>query len=153
MYASVLDRSIVSIGPSRVGLVPHSDLKDLIESSRQLAQIFWRETINESSILREWICNVAARGALASIAHLLCELAFRLDAVGLAADDRFHLPLTQQDVANASGLSVVHVNRTLKELQRRQLLVWEGRSVSILNHEGLKNVAEFQTTYLRTDKP
>ncbi|MET4218688.1 CRP-like cAMP-binding protein [Bradyrhizobium sp. LB14.3] len=150
VYAPVLDRGIISIGPARVGLISHSELKRVISASPNLAGIFWRETIIETTILREWICNIAARDALASISHLICELASRLDAVGLVKDDSFHLPLTQQDLANASGFSVVHVNRTLQELRRRRLLSWESRTVTLMDFAELKRIAEFEPAYLQS---
>jgi CRP-like cAMP-binding protein len=153
LYAPVSDRFIISLGSSQVGLIAHSDLKGLIAASPALASIFWRETIVETTILREWICNAAARDALACIAHLVCELASRLDAIGLVSDDSFQLPLTQQDLANASGLSVVHVNRTLQELRRRRLLSWENRTVTLLNFDKLKHIAEFDPGYLAARRP
>ncbi|QQO24590.1 winged helix-turn-helix domain-containing protein [Bradyrhizobium diazoefficiens] len=118
-----------------------------------LASVFWRETIIETTILREWICNAAARDALASIAHLICEVAARLEAVGLVSDGSFHLPLTQQDLANASGFSVVHVNRTLQELRKRHLVRWENRTVTVLDFEELKRIAEFDPDYLFARRP
>lgn len=149
VYTPVMDRNIVSIGKSTVGLISHSDLKELIDASPHLAKVFWCETINETTILREWICNIAVREALASIAHLICEIAVRLDAVGLVEDGRFHVPFTQQDLANASGFSVVHVNRTLKELRRRGLLAWESRTLKLIDFAGLKRIAEFEPGYLQ----
>jgi CRP-like cAMP-binding protein len=123
-------------------------MKELLAASPKLASVFWRETIIEATILREWLCNVAARDALASIAHFICEIASRLQAVGLVADGSFHLPLTQQDLANASGISVVHVNRTLQELRKRRLIRWENRTVTLLNPEELKRIAQFEPDYL-----
>ncbi|MCK1477007.1 Crp/Fnr family transcriptional regulator [Bradyrhizobium sp. 197] len=148
LYAPVLDHGIISMGTSRVGLISHSDLKTLIAASPNLAGVFWRETVIETTILREWICNVAARDAVASIAHLICEIASRLDAVGMIAEDSFHLPLTQQDLANASGFSIVHVNRTLQELRKRRLIRWENKTVTLLNFDELKRIAEFEPDYL-----
>lgn len=149
LYAPVSDHFIVSMGTSRVGLISHSDLKHLISASPNLARVFWRETMIEAKILREWICNAAARDALTAIAHLICEISFRLDSVGLVADQSFHVPLTQQDLANASGFSVVHANRTLQELRKRRLIAWENRTVILLDFEELKRVTEFETGYLQ----
>ncbi len=118
LYVTDSDHGIINIGTSRVGLISHSEMKDVLAASPKLAAIFWRESIIEATILREWLCNVAARDALASIAHLICEIAIRMDAVGLVTDHSFQLPLTQQDLANATGISVVHVNRTLQELPK-----------------------------------
>ena len=148
LYAPTYDRFIVSIGNSRVGLIPHSDLRSMIEVSPSLAGVFWRETFTETTVLRQWICNVGSRGALASVAHLICEIASRLEAVGLVKDGAFHLPLVQQDIANACGLSVVHVNRIVQELRKRRLIAWEGRTVKLLDFDELKRAAEFDPEYL-----
>jgi CRP-like cAMP-binding protein len=148
LYLPVSDHAIISIGTSRVGLISHSEMKDLLAASPKLASVFWRETMTEAIILREWLCNVAARDALASLAHLVCEIASRLEAVGLVTDGSFHLPLTQQDLANASGISVVHVNRTLQEMRKRRLVRWEGRTVTLLDFDELKRIAQFEPEYL-----
>lgn len=149
LHVPVSDHGIVSIGTSRVGLISHSDMKNLLAASSNLASVFWRETIIEATILREWLCNVATRDALASIAHLICEIASRLEAVGLVTDNSFHFPLTQQDLANASGISVVHVNRTVQELRKGRLLRWENRTVTLLDVEEMKRIAQFEPDYLR----
>jgi CRP-like cAMP-binding protein len=149
LYLPASDRSITSIGISRVGLISHSDLRSLLAASPKLASIFWRETIIETIILREWICNVAARDALASVAHLICEIAFRLEVVGMITENSFHFPLTQQDIANASGLSSVHVNRTLKEMRKRGLISLEQRTLTLSNFEELKRIAQFEPDYLQ----
>ena len=151
LYVPVFDHSITSIGPSVVGLISHADLKDLLVHSHSLASVFWRETILETIVLREWICNVAARDALASFAHLICEIASRLEAVGLVTGGSFSLPLTQQDVANALGLSVVHVNRTLQQLRKRHLISWAQRTITLLDLGELKRIAQFEPDYLRRE--
>jgi CRP-like cAMP-binding protein len=144
----VLDHNIVSIGPTRVGQVSHTQLQAILDASPKLAHAFWRETLKEAAIFREWVCNVAARDALGSIAHLICETATRLDVVGLVENDSFELPFTQQDIANATGMSVVHVNRTLQALRSRRLITWESRTLKLLDFEELKRIADFNPDYL-----
>ncbi|MBV8925957.1 MAG: Crp/Fnr family transcriptional regulator [Bradyrhizobium sp.] len=148
LHLPVLDHDIVSVGPSRVGVIPHAHLKAILTASPTLTHVFWRETLVEAAIFREWVCNVGARSALASVAHLICELAARLDAVGLLQDHSFQLPLVQQDIANARGISAVHVNRTLQELRKRKLISWEGRSVTLLDRKELGKLAGFSGEYL-----
>ncbi|OSJ35676.1 hypothetical protein BSZ19_07490 [Bradyrhizobium japonicum] len=144
----VLDHNIVSIGPSRVGQVSHTQLQTILDASPKLAHAFWRETLKEAAIFREWVCNVAARDALGSIAHLICETATRLDAVGLVENDSFQLPFTQQDIANATGISAVHVNRTLQLLRSRGLIKWEARTLELIDFQELKRIADFSPNYL-----
>jgi CRP-like cAMP-binding protein len=143
-----LDHNIISIGRSRIGQISISELQGLLDARPSLAHVFWRETLIEAAIFREWVCNVAARDASGNIAHLICELAARLEAVGMVQDDSFQIPLTQQDIANASGISVVHVNRTLRDLRNRNLMSWENRTIRLLDFDGLKKVADFHPDYL-----
>jgi hypothetical protein len=91
-----------------------------------LRHIFWRETLIDAANYREWIANLGARDALSRVAHVICELAARLEIVGLVDRDTFHIPFTQRNMADACGVSVVHVNRTLQELRHRGLITWEG---------------------------
>jgi CRP-like cAMP-binding protein len=148
LHLPVLDHDLVSIGPSRVGLISHEHLKNILGASRTLTHVFWRETLVDAAMFREWVSRVTARDALGIIAHLICELAVRLQAVGLVQTGSFHVPFTQQDFASASGLSSVHVNRTMQELRRRGLLKWENKEISLLDFEGLERVAEFNPDYL-----
>jgi CRP-like cAMP-binding protein len=147
IHLRTLDHNIVSIGTSRVGQIAHSHLQRVLDSSPSLTRVFWRETLIEAAIFREWVCNAAARDALTSVAHLICELAARLDSVGLVRDNTFNLPLNQH-IANAIGISVVHVNRTLQELRSRRLISWEGRVVQLLDREELARVGDFSPGYL-----
>jgi len=148
LHLPTLDHDIKSIGPSRVGLISHTEIGRILDASPSLTRLFWRETLIEATIFREWVCSIAVRDALANVAHLICEIATRLDAVGLVKDNSFHLPFTQQDVANATGISAVHVNRTLQELRSRRLIVWEGRTVTMLDPEELARIADFKPDYL-----
>jgi len=143
-----LDHNVMSIGPSRVGQIAHAQLQGILDASPSLAHVFWRETLIEAAIYREWVCNAGARDALAKVAHLICEIAVRLEAVGLVKDNSFQLPFTQQDVANATGISTVHANRTLQDLRSCGLISWEGRRVEVLDFEELKRVGDFRPDYL-----
>jgi CRP-like cAMP-binding protein len=82
------------------------------------------------------------------VAHLICELATRLETVGLAAEGCFQIPMTQRHVADASGLSIVHVNRTIQELRQRRLIAWEGSEIELLQPDELRMLADFTPDYL-----
>ncbi len=148
LHLPVMDHELCSVGCSTVASVPHAYLIELMSGSPGLTQAFWRETLIHAAIYREWIENLGARQALGRIAHLLCELAIRLELVGLLDGGSFQLPLTQQDVADASGLSVVHVNRTLQELRREGVIKWQHRTVQLLDRAKLEDAAEFSGEYL-----
>ena len=95
---------------------------------------------------------IGCRSALERVAHLFCELLLRLRAVGLATDDSYELPVTQLDLGDTTGLSNVHVNRTLQELRRQGLIELKGRRLRILNLPRLKAIAEFKSNYLHLDR-
>jgi hypothetical protein len=103
----------------------------------------------DSAALRNWIVNLGSRDALTRVAHLLCEILVRLRAVGHARDYSFASPFTQSDLACACGISAVHANRIIQELRRNELLTWQGRTISILDWDGLVQLAGFDPDYLR----
>jgi CRP-like cAMP-binding protein len=148
LHLPVMDHALCSVGSSTVASVSHAYLRDVMSDSPGLTQAFWRETLIHAAIYREWIENLGARQALGRIAHLLCELAIRLELVGLLDNGSFHLPFTQRDVADACGLSVVHVNRTLQELRREGLIEWQNHTVQLLDRAKLEDEAEFSREYL-----
>lgn len=143
----VMDHDLTSAGPTTVAYMSHVDIRTMMDYSRGLRNAFWRETLVDAAIYREWVANLA-RNALARIAHLTCELAVRLENVGLAEDGVFRVPFTQTNLADACGLSNVHVNRTLQELRHRGLIKWQGQTVTLLKREELEKVADFQGDYL-----
>jgi CRP-like cAMP-binding protein len=148
LHLGSIDHNVLSIGASRVGLVAHGQLRDIMAGSQSLTHLFWRETLLDAARLREWVCNVAARDSLPRLAHLICEMEARLAIVGLAETGSFNLPFTQQDVANATGISAVHVNRTVQELRKRGLISWSARTVKVLDRKALRELAEFTPDYL-----
>lgn len=105
-------------------------------------------TLVDEATLREWLLNVGGRSAIERLAHLLCEVHVRLDAVGLTKDAAYDLPLTQTDLADTTGMSQVHVNRSLMELRRGGLIAFRQRSMQILNLPELRRLAEFKANYL-----
>lgn len=148
LHLAVMDHDLRSAGSSRVAFVSHTVLRSLLEGSPTLTHILWRETLVDAAINREWVANLGSRNALSRVAHLICELACRLEIVGQIENDEFQVPFVQQQLADVSGLSTVHLNRTLQELRRRGLIIWRGKTLSLLNRKELENIAEFQPDYL-----
>jgi CRP-like cAMP-binding protein len=148
LHLGSLDHNVLSIGVSRVGLISHEQLRNIMAGSQSLTYLFWRETLLSAAIFREWVCNVAARDSLSRVAHLICEMEARLAIVGLAESGHFSLPFTQQDIANATGISTVHVNRTLQTLRKRSLIAWSDRTVTVLDRKTLWELGEFMPDYL-----
>lgn len=82
----------------------------------------WLDTLVDGSIFREWVTNVGRRDARTRIAHLLCEFSLRLKLAGLGEQGAYELPMSQEQVADATGLTPVHVNRTIKGLENDGLI-------------------------------
>jgi CRP-like cAMP-binding protein len=153
LHLPEMDHDLCSVGRSTIAMVSHSYLKPLIANSAELANALWRETLIQGAIYRDWVENLGSRQALPRLAHLFCELATRLRIVGLVKDDTFDLPFTQEDMADATGLSIVHVNRTLQELRRRGVIELQNRSVTVLQPNALEELGEFDPAYLHGLEP
>ena len=147
-----LDHHVGSMTPARFAIVPHDRLMRITETHPHLTRLLWFSTLLDSAIHRERILSVGRRDAAARIAHLLCELFVRLKLIGLARDDRYELPITQSDLADASGLTSVHVNRMLKQLRDAGLVTFRGGEVVIGDWDGLQRVAEFDDAFLYLER-
>ena len=149
LLVSPMDADLVGLGPTIVGTVAHSQLRQLLDDSHHLTRAFWRETLIDAAIFRQWITNNGRRGATAGTAHLLCELMVRARSTGaLRADGSWAMPFTQQQLGDALGLSLVHINRTLKALREANVAVIERGILRVLNWDELKRIAGFDPTYL-----
>ena len=143
-----IDHSIGTLTPVIYTEIERERFEELVESDRGLAEAIWCETLSNSSIQREWALNIGRRIALERVAHLLCEIVERLRPVGLLEGKSCAFPITQMDLADATGLSVVHLNRTLQELRARGLIVLRERMLTISDLDVLKNVGLFDASYL-----
>lgn len=147
-----LDHDVVSITPCLFALVPHERLKAMTETLPHLTRVYWFATNLDAAIHREWALSLGRRSAISRMAHLFCELLVRLEIVGLTEGNSYEFPLTQAELGESLGLTSVHVNRTLKELRRLNLIEVENRRVKILNVDALKGLAEFDPAYLYLEK-
>jgi CRP-like cAMP-binding protein len=148
LYLKVLDNSVSTVSNCRVGFVQHDAMRALFHAHPGLVEAFWRSTLIDGSLMREWMLNIGRRDAYARMAHLFCELVTRLEAVGLVLDGTCELPMTQPELADALGITPVHVNRTLRDLKAAELVTLNGRRLSVLDWNGLKTAAEFNPRYL-----
>jgi len=153
LHLNPIDHNITTLGPAVVGYIPHDALNQMLNASASLTHIFWRETLVDASIFREWVVSLGQRGALARIAHMLCELLARLRTVGLAARNSFLFPASQIDVADATGITPVHANRMIQQLRAKGLVTWDGASISIADPAALAALAEFEDDYLHHRRP
>lgn len=147
-----LEHHLGSLTPVRLATVPHEKLRAITERHPHLARMLWFSTLLDAAIHRERILSVGRRSAISRIAHLICELYLRLEVIGLAEDGRYRLPLTQTDLADASGLTAVHVNRMLKQLRDQNLLTFRHGDVVIHEWDRLQRLAEFDDGYLYLER-
>jgi CRP-like cAMP-binding protein len=148
LFLDVMDHNLGATADCEVMAIPHEGMRDLISSHPALAQLLWRDSLIDAAIFREWTLNVGARSAYKRIAHLLCELLTRLQAVGLAQGNSCDLALTQEDIGDATGLTNVHVSRTLGDLRKEGIVDMSRGTLAVQDWERLKQAGEFDPMYL-----
>jgi len=142
------DHNVQAITDAEVAVIPTAAIADLTSRHPAVGRAMWLDTLIDASVLGEWVVNVGRRNARSRIAHLLCELSLRLQASGLTDGPSCELQLNQQDIADATGLTDVHTNRTLHSLRRDGLIDLSFRSLKVLDWQGLKDEGEFSQRYL-----
>lgn len=147
-----MDHSIGTLTDVATAEIGRDSFDALIDGHPRITQALWWESLVTIAIQREWTVNLGQRDALERVAHLLCELYFRLKSAGLAGNGSCAFPVTQSDLADASGLSVVHVNRTLQELRQAGLIRLADRKLTILDLDRLKRTAFFDSNYLHLER-
>ena len=139
---------IIAMSRASVLKVPHVQLRRLIADYPAIALAFWRDSIADASILAKWVGNLGRRGAQARVAHLLCEMGLRMEMAGLGSREHFWLDVTQGNLADALGLTSVHINRTLQSLRATGLVRTQGRTIYVDDWARLAKLAEFDPAYL-----
>ena len=151
LHLKVLDSSISTMSPCRVGFITHEALRDLCIRHPRIAVALWRGTLIDAAVFREWVVNVGRREGTSRVAHVLCELLVRLRAVGLVEDHACDLPITQTEFADAVGFTTVHVNRILQQLRNDGLIELKGERLFVPDWERLKQTGEFDPAYLHLE--
>lgn len=149
---SQMDHGIIALTRARVAHVPHQVMEDLPINRPELGRALWRSTLIDEAVLRAWIVNIGRRSASARIAHLFCELHARLSIVGLVTDGRFDLPLTQEVIADAVGLTAVHVNRTLQKLREQGAITLSKGKLTIEGVAKLRRYSGWDGSYLHPER-
>lgn len=143
-----MDHSIATLSDCEVVDIPRATVTAMT-NRLPLARALWWATLVDEAVLREWLVNVGTRDAEKAIAHLFCEMLFRLRAVGLVAQGHsFDLPITQEELGNTIGLSTVHVNRTLGNLRNAGLITFEHKRLTVLDVDRLIELSGFNANYL-----
>jgi CRP-like cAMP-binding protein len=148
IFLSRADHSVQTLTEVEVAAIPQPAIRELALARPAIAQALWIDTLVEASIFREWVVNVGRRDSRARVAHILCEFSLRLAAAGLASDHRYELPMTQEQLADAVGLTSVHVNRVLKQLAGAGLISRDKRMIRIEDWQRMRAAADFNERYL-----
>lgn len=152
LHVPTMDHSLGTLTKATVAFIPHDSLRELTVRHPGIAAIFWRDTLIDAGIFREWLVSMGRRSAFEHVAHLFCELYLKLQAVGLAGNYRCPLPVTQADLADALGLTTVHVNRVIQEMRGKTLLTLRNRTLAIEAWDELLRISEFDPTYLHLER-
>ena len=151
LVSPALDFGVSTLSACKLAVLPHRELRQVVEQYPTIALALWRESVAESAVEREWMLNLGRRPALDRMAHMLSEMAWRTENAGLSRDGSYHFPLTQMEIADALGLSTVHVNRTLQELRNRGIIRFNQGVLTIVRPDALKAMAGFDPRYLAAE--
>lgn len=148
LHAHTMDYGLSTVKHATVAFIARESLRELTARFPSVATLLWRDTLLDAAVVRAWMTGMGRRTAFERIGHLFCELYLKLRAVGLAGDYRCPLPVTQMDLADALGLTPVHINRVLREMRSRALITLRHQTLVIEAWEDLLQASEFDPTYL-----
>lgn len=144
--------SIIALTHCQIAAVSSEQVGNAIADHPHLMQALWSASLLDEAILEEWIVNLGRREAYGRLAHLLCELHYRASSNADASDQPINFPLTQQHLADALGLTSVHVNRVLRRLRSEGVLALSGQVLRVNNRPALEKAGGFDPAYLRSRK-
>jgi len=146
-----MDHDLIAVAPSTLGFISHASLRALTRANPNIAEVLWRDTLIDSAIFREWIVNVGQRPAVNRLAHTVVELRRRLAVTGREAGDTFEMPLTQEQISEALGITPVHANRIIRQLRDDGIVDISRGRVTVLDEAKLAELAQFDDRYLHQD--
>jgi CRP-like cAMP-binding protein len=145
----VADDDVQMLTRGRIAMISRQHIERVAAERPAVGRAMWIDTLVDAAIFRQWIMNVGRRDAKTRLAHLFCEFSLRLKLAGFGQHACYELPMTQNQLADATGLTPVHVNRTIKILERDGLITRSSaRSIQIGDWRKLAEVGEFDSTYL-----
>ncbi len=148
LFLHVMDHDLVALTPCTLGFIAHEALQRLHHRRPKVAEIFWRDTLIDAAMFREWIVNVGQRSAPARLAHVMAELRERLRVIGRIDGNTFDMPLTQEQLGDALGITAVHVNRVVKQLREDGIVELQRGRAIVLNEAKFWELADFDNRYL-----
>lgn len=143
-----LEHDIFAASRCEIAMVPHSELKPVTEEFPRLARLLWFQTLIDAAIHREWMLVLGKKRGRSRVAHLFCEVHARLELVGMSEDNGYSLPFSQEELADITGMTPVHLNRCLKDLRDARLVTYRNGRVDFHDLPGLIYEAQFDVGYL-----
>lgn len=145
----IADHAVQMLTAGKIAMIPREEIIRVAFERPAVGRAMWIDTLVDGSMFREWVTNIGRRDARTRIAHLLCEFSLRLKLAGLGEPTNYELPMTQEQLADSTGLTPVHVNRTLKMLEADGLIQrTSARAITIGDWRKLADVGDFQSGYL-----
>jgi CRP-like cAMP-binding protein len=144
---------LAALAPTTILHIPHAELRGIAASHPGIAEAFWRDSVADGSIFAEWVVNVGRRDALTRVAHVFCEMAIRSEKSGHGDRQSYPLPMTQEHLGDATGLTSVHVNRTLRDLREKSVVDFRAGTVTIQDWDLLVSTGDFDPAFLLLDGP
>lgn len=148
LHLHVMDHDLSTLTPCTLGFINHDALRLLHRRQPNLADMFWRDTLIDAAMFREWIVNVGQRPAPARLAHVIVELRERLKVIGRVDGANFEMPLTQEQIGEALGITPVHANRVIKQLRQDGVVELHRGRGTVLDEGKLLELAGFDDRYL-----
>jgi CRP-like cAMP-binding protein len=148
LHLHVLDHDLITLTDCTLGFISHASLRRLNRERPNVGEVLWRDTLIDASMFREWIVNVGQRPAASRLAHIVAELMSRLKIIGRVKGADFEMPLTQEQLGQAMGITPVHVNRIIKQFRDDGVMDIHRGRVSIISEAKLLELADFDSRYL-----
>lgn len=148
LHLGHMDHSLGSLTAGRAAYMPHAAVRELTDRFPNITVAFWRDSLIDAAVAREWLCGIGRRSAHQRLAHIICEVFVRSRALHLIEEKTFEFSMTQAELGDSLGLSTVHVNRVLQDLRRDELVTWRGKSILVLDWERLRVAGDFDPGYL-----
>jgi CRP-like cAMP-binding protein len=150
LHLATMDHDLVALSDCTLAFIGHAAMRQLIRTRPTVGDIFWRDTLLDAAVFREWIVNVGQRAAHNRLAHLIVELRERLRLIGHVTSNTFAMPLTQEQLGEAMGVTSVHTNRIIRQLRIDGVLEFQRGTVKIIDEQKLQDLAEFDDRYLHS---
>lgn len=150
--ASTITWALRAMTPGKILRVRHERILEVANRYPAVAVAFWRDCVVDMTIISQSVVNIARKDAMARVAHILCEMMLRYRVNGDVSGNRFPFPITQADMADALGLTPIHLNRVLQRLKEEGLATKDRGTVTIHDWDQLVEIATFDPGYLQLEQ-